>query len=263
MTLPAPTSTASAATSPRTAIRPVVDWMNRSTDTPPPSVCPAVALFVAVWGEVLAERDPPGSTPGPRVPYPVFGSVAAAATASSRDGHARERAWMALDWLVREHLPVWIERHAPLLDHAAALRDLEVLERTTLAPIEALRDVVDAARMLGRAARAVDPPPLLEPSAAAALACAGVLVADDAWKHEHPLLLDSEHARLAGALDHPDHLRLSALVALAGEAAHLVAALPVRSRDPRERETIEDALERGAVGLLWRMSRTGRVEPSM
>lgn len=57
-----------------------------------------------------------------------------------------QRSWMSFDWLVREHLPTWLERSPACAEHAAKLR--------ALAPITSEQQLADAQVALDQARRA-------------------------------------------------------------------------------------------------------------
>ena len=54
-----------------------------------------------------------------------------------------QRSWMSFDWLVREHLPTWLERSPACAEHAAKLR--------ALAPITSEQQLADAKVALDQA----------------------------------------------------------------------------------------------------------------
>jgi hypothetical protein len=76
-----------------------------------------------------------------------------------------QRSWMSFDWLVREHLPTWLERSPACAEHAAKLR--------ALAPITSEQQLADAKVALDQAR-----------SAAAAWAAARAAAWDAAQKGE-------------------------------------------------------------------------------
>lgn len=79
----------------------------------PACACPALARFVRHWNDGLptdADRD--------RLLKPIVPAlVGTRAPRAVEEG----RAWLAIDWLVRAHLPAWLDA-AGLADAAAALR---------------------------------------------------------------------------------------------------------------------------------------------
>jgi hypothetical protein len=79
---------------------------------PPATSCPVLAAFVHRPGDDLDDQRR-------QLLRPHLPAVARIA----RDGHARRRGWMCVDWLTRTHAASWID-YAGNTTGAAALRDL-------------------------------------------------------------------------------------------------------------------------------------------
>jgi hypothetical protein len=84
-------------------------------DRIPDSACPVLAAFVRRLTDELEPASRAAVTP-------YLPSLAGTA----RDGHTRERGWMALDWLVRTHCSAWLA-HAGDASGADALRGLPAI----------------------------------------------------------------------------------------------------------------------------------------
>lgn len=106
----------------------------------PECACPVIAAFVRRWNDDLPDDATRTRLLGPLVPRLV-------GTRSTPDVE-RRRSLLALDWLVREHTPAWLDLTPALADHAAALRALPEIVDTDTA--QHALPVVDAA---GEAAR--------------------------------------------------------------------------------------------------------------
>ena len=115
----------------------------------PACVSPVLGEFLRSWNDSLDNK-----TRQKLKPY------AARVIGTSGDGKDDQRAWMAVDWLARIHLPVWLDT-AGLSDHAAAVRALIALDGADAAKaaqptLAAARDAAgaaawDAARAAARA----------------------------------------------------------------------------------------------------------------
>ena len=82
----------------------------------PACVSPVLGEFLRSWNDSLDNK-----TRQKLKPY------AARVIGTSGDGKDDQRAWMAVDWLARIYLPVWLDT-AGLSDHAAAVRALIALD---------------------------------------------------------------------------------------------------------------------------------------
>ena len=143
------------------------------------------------------------------------------------DGLDEARSWMAMDWLIREYTPTWLER-AALQQPAAALRSLPaVLDESALAKALA---PLERARLRARGARTADrsAPWTAARSAAreTAWACAGAA----AWAAARVSVSDlsGERARAAAR-------------ATAADAATVIAREALPARRPRGRAATKDA----------------------
>lgn len=103
-----------------------------------------IAAFMRSWNDSLRTNEDRDRLLKPLLPKIIGTRVG---------GHEadRKRAWMAMDWLAREHLPAWLElAGGPLSEHAAALRALP--EITDSGALDAGRPVIEAARSAAGAA---------------------------------------------------------------------------------------------------------------
>ena len=88
----------------------------------PACVCPVLGSFLRSWNDCLPDADREDLKPYLRL---VIGT--------SGDGHSSRRSWMALDWLIRVHVPAFLELTPRLLRHAETLRALpEVVDAQSL-----------------------------------------------------------------------------------------------------------------------------------
>lgn len=87
----------------------------------PVCVSPVIASFLRSWNDKLNDTDR-------QMLRPYADKVLHTA-----DQHDEQRAWLAADWLIREHLPTWLD-FAGLSQHAASLRDLETIDCVTRLP---------------------------------------------------------------------------------------------------------------------------------
>ena len=104
-----------------------------------------IAAFMRSWNDSLSTDEDRDRLLKPLLPKIIGTRVG---------GHEadQKRAWMAMDWLAREHLPAWLElAGVALSEHAAALKALP--EITDSGALDAARPVIDAARSAAAAAR--------------------------------------------------------------------------------------------------------------
>lgn len=87
----------------------------------PACVSPVLGAFLRSWNDALDDE-----TRQKLKPY------AARVIGTAGDGKDERRAWMAVDWLARTQLPVWLEL-AGLNENAAAVRGLAALSSTETA----------------------------------------------------------------------------------------------------------------------------------
>ena len=124
-------------------------WAGQEHTDHPPCVSPVLAAFGRAWNDDLP--DDRRHILKPFIPL---------LPGTAGDGHDLARSYLALDWLVREHVPTFLALAPVLARHAEALRALAPLRdpRTvyTAEPvINAARDAAWApARAAARAARA-------------------------------------------------------------------------------------------------------------
>ena len=76
----------------------------------PACVSPVLAAFLRSWNDALDD-----DTRQKLKPY------AARVVGTAGDGKDKQRAWMAVDWLARTQLPIWLDL-AGMGEHAAAVR---------------------------------------------------------------------------------------------------------------------------------------------
>jgi hypothetical protein len=100
----------------------------------PACTSPVIAAFVRGWNDALPDDATRTRLLAPLLPLML--DTADAPAVETR------RAWMAVDWLARVHVPAWLEL-AGLGPHAAALRGLGVLRDAESAG--AARPAIDAA----------------------------------------------------------------------------------------------------------------------
>lgn len=108
----------------------------------PMCACPVIAAFIRRMNDNLPDDDTRTRLLGPLVPRIV-------GTRSTPEVE-RRRSLMALDWLIREYTPAWLDLTPALADHAAALRALPEIVDTDTA--QHARPVVAAARDAAEAA---------------------------------------------------------------------------------------------------------------
>ncbi len=124
----------------------------------PECACPVVSTFVRSWNDSLSDDDRTRLL-RPLVPK-LVGSRSTPAVET-------QRSYLALDWLIREFLPTWLEQVDSLREHAMTIRSLEVIRDMETA--EAANESVAAAWGAARAA-----------AFAAAFAAAGAAARDAA-----------------------------------------------------------------------------------
>ena len=111
-----------------------VAYITRSEHTDhPPCASPVIAAFLRSWNDTL--DDTTRQTLKPYIPR----LVGTAGTPEQED----QRAWMALDWLVRTYTPAWL-RCAGLNDQADTLAGLAEFQAGMDVP--AIRPVIDRVR---------------------------------------------------------------------------------------------------------------------
>ena len=119
----------------------------------PKCACPVITAFVIRWNDSL-----PGDADRNRLLKPLLGKIIG--TRSTPEAES-VRAFLAVDWLVREYTPAWLDLVPSLTAHAATLRafnPLRNLDEVT-ANLEALQaaakdsqEALPAARSAARAA---------------------------------------------------------------------------------------------------------------
>ena len=132
----------------------------------PVCVSPVLTRFAIGWNDSLtsdADRD--------RLIRPLLPQL----LRTAGDGQDQARGGMALDWLIREFTPTFLELHVTLLDRASALRALAPIG--TRAALAAAQVVLEKARHESAAAWAAAG----DAAGAAAWAAAGAAARAAAW----------------------------------------------------------------------------------
>ena len=114
-----------------------------------PCVSLVIAEFVRAWNDALPDEA------RTRLLAPLLPLLLNTATGNGDD---ERRSWMAADWIVRVHVPAWLDLTPSLTSHAQALRALPELDSSVAA---------DAALPIIRAAWAAAGAWLGSPGAAA------------------------------------------------------------------------------------------------
>ena len=119
-----------------------VAWLagEEHTDYPRCS-CPVIATFVRSWNDLLLDDET-----RTRLLCPYLKRLVG--TRSTRKVEV-ERSWMALDWLIREYTPAWLDLSPGLAEHAAALRELSSVDSIS---VSGAQPVVSSAGAAARAA---------------------------------------------------------------------------------------------------------------
>jgi hypothetical protein len=92
----------------------------------PDCVCPVIGAFLRSWNDGV--DDAFRQRLKPYIPRVV----------GTADAHAEERSWLAMDWIIREYLPTWLEL-AKITATATALRNSPpILGPTALANVTGL-----------------------------------------------------------------------------------------------------------------------------
>lgn len=132
--------------------------MHRYWNDPAHAVCPVIAAFVEAWAE---------SMPDHQSRHWLLPLEPAVRDSRSSAASQAARRMLAMDWLVREYAPIWLdaEGRPPLAVHARSLRSLPALStsddpfelrmRSDLGPISAAAGGVPDA-YFARAARTAD-----------------------------------------------------------------------------------------------------------
>ena len=197
-----------------------VAWLAEEPHSDAPEcACPVLSAFVRAWNDSLpgADRD--------RLLKPVLARLVGSRSTPEVE---RQRGYLALDWMIREFLPTWLECVDLLRAHASEVRVLATI-----------RDL-EAAELAGRDVRA---------AGAAARATARDAVAAAAWDAARAA---ADAARLAADAARAADVAADAVAAAALDAAGASAATAVRDA---LKPTVA-ALQTSARDLLERMLRT-------
>lgn len=114
----------------------------------PECVCPVIAAFARNWNDSLSDED------RNRLLKPILPRLVG--TRATKAVELR-RSWMAVDWLVHESAPAWMDLTESLKGHAAKLRALPAIDCATAAGLAQVtlneaRSASDAAWAAARAA---------------------------------------------------------------------------------------------------------------
>jgi hypothetical protein len=112
------------------------------TDSPP-CVSGAVAAFMRNWNDHLPDDETRN-----RLLLPLLPDLADTATTPADE---QTRAFLAMDWLLREFAPAWLDLVPALAPHASALR--QAREVTSVETLTAASGVAASAATAARAAR--------------------------------------------------------------------------------------------------------------
>jgi hypothetical protein len=191
-----------------------------------------ISAFLRVWNDDLSDEDRDRLLPAAVWVPKLVGS-------RGDDATEERRAYMALDWLVRAHLPAWLDLTPILREHAAALRALPEILDADIARTAAR--VVDAAgAVAGAAARATAWTAAWDAAWDAARAAAWTAARSAAWS-------------AVGAAGHPAAAAEVAADAAAWATAWAVAWSVAESAGSDALRPTTEALQQSALELLNRM----------
>jgi hypothetical protein len=88
---------------------------NEPHSASPACVCPVLTAFMVGWNDGLPSDEDRDRLLKPLIPR-LLGTAG--------DGHADERSWLAIDWLIRVYTPAWLATVPALVEHADRLRAL-------------------------------------------------------------------------------------------------------------------------------------------
>jgi len=110
-----------------------------------PCVSPVIGAFVCAWYDALPDEA------RTRLLAPLLPLLLDTATGAADE---QRRSWMATDWLVRVHVPAWLDLTPSLAGHAQALRALPKLHSRAAADsaLPFIRAALAAALAAARAA---------------------------------------------------------------------------------------------------------------
>jgi hypothetical protein len=155
---------------------------NEPHSASPACVCPVLTSFMARWNDGLPSDEDRDRLLKPLIPR-LLGTAG--------DGHADERSWLAVDWLIRVYTPAWLATVPALVEHADRLRALppvlamENVTRAMEAITPARKDAAAAGDAAGAAAWAAAGDAAWAAAGAAAWAAAGdaarAAAGDAAW----------------------------------------------------------------------------------
>jgi len=131
----------------------------------PQCVCPIIASFLRRWNDDLDDA-------GRQRLKPYIARVIETRRSAAVEDR---RGWMAADWMLRVHLPAWLELGG-LKDQADAIRAMPAIDAS--GPLEAIQPLLKDARKQSAAARAA--------AWAAAGAAAGAAAWAAAWEKLKP-----------------------------------------------------------------------------
>ena len=96
-----------------------VAWLADETHSDAPwCACPVLGAFVRVWNDSLNDVD------RDRLLKPLIPRLVGSRSTPEVE---HQRSYLALDWLIREFLPTWLEQVDALRAHAVEIRALEAI----------------------------------------------------------------------------------------------------------------------------------------
>ena len=214
----------------------------------PTCASPVISAFLRTWQDALSHEDRDRLLPAAVWVPRLIGSRGTPEV-------EEQRAWLAADWMIRVHAPMWLDLTPSMRTHAEALRSLPAITADTL---DEATQKVQAARDAARgAARDAARDAAWYAAGEAAGDAAWAAARDAAWYAARGAARDAAWAAAwAAARDAAWYAARDAARDAAGDAAWAAAwAAATTSLRP----TIE-TLQHSALDLLDRMLACGREE---
>ena len=123
-----------------------VAWLAEEPHSDAPDcACPVLAAFMRTWNDSLGDED------RNRLLKPLIPRLVGSRSTPEVE---KQRSYLALDWLIREFLPTWLEQVDSLRAHAVEIRALETIRDIESAKAAGpnVRAAWVAARVAARAA---------------------------------------------------------------------------------------------------------------
>ena len=197
----------------------------------PRCVSPVLGAFVRSWNDALDDEERQALKPC--IPRMI---------GTAGDGHDEERAWMAVDWLVRVCTPAWLDL-AGLKDSAEALRSLPPITKATVGKAQpTVKEAREAAVAAAKDAAAGDATWAVFRARDAARNAVRAAAGDAAWAA----------VRARTAVWHAGDDAWAAAWNAAGDAAWAAAVKAKLDSEPRF-APVKAELHRSAHELLARM----------